>query len=98
MQIVPCNGYAVIDPIKDEGETKEGLFIAEAVEKHKRAKKGKVLSVSSTNVGDNGADRPINIKEGDTVLFGEYSGESVEIEGKEYRIVELMFIRAVLKD
>jgi len=93
--IKPANGYCLVEPLDDK--IKGGLFVAEKEEGQKRAKRGKVLAVAETNVGDNGADRPIPCKAGDEVFFGAYSGEDVTIDEKEYRLIELMFIRGTIK-
>lgn len=94
--VKPCNGYCLIQPI-DATESSH-VVLPETGQKG-RAQKGKVLAVADTNITDRGADLPISIKPGDVVLFGEYSGEDMKLDdGKEYRLIEMIFIRAIVNE
>jgi len=93
--IKPLNSYCVIKPLKAETMTKGGLHIPETADKEK-PQQGEVIAVAETNVSPNGEKLPIEIKAGDKVLFGRYSGEDVDFEGEEYKIVEMQFVRAIV--
>ena len=58
---------------------------------------GEVVSVAKTNIASTGTALPIEIKVGDRVLYGRYSGEDVKVEGVEYKIVEMTSVRAIVK-
>lgn len=90
--IIPANGYALIEPLEQEKITKGGLIMPET-EKPKRAQKGKIIAICETHINDKGVEMPIEFKKGDFVLFGAYAGEDVVIDDKEYRLVEIIFIR-----
>jgi len=96
MKIVPLNGYVVIEPSKAEDVTKAGLYIPDTA-KSEKPQQGTVVAVAKTNVTDKGVELPIEVKVGDTVLYGRYSGEDVKVDGVEYKIVELSSVRAIVK-
>lgn len=95
MKIKPLNGYAVIKPLDPEEVTKSGIIIPETASKEK-PQEGEVVAVSKTNISSSGTELPIEIKVGDRVLYGRYSGEDVKVDGVEYKIVEMSYIRAIV--
>ncbi len=96
MKISPLNGYAVIKPLAAEEVTKSGIVIPDTANKEK-PQEGEVVAVSKTNISSTGTALPIEIKVGDKVLYGRYSGEDVKVDGQEYKIVEMTSIRAIVK-
>ncbi len=97
MKIKPLNGYAVIKPLKNEEMTKSGIVIPDTANKEK-PREGEIVAVSKTNLTSTGTELPIEIKVGDRVLYGQYSGEDVKVDGVEYKIVEMTSIRAIVSD
>lgn len=95
MKIKPLNGYVVIKPLAAEEVTKSGIVIPDTANKEK-PKEGEVIAVAETNITDKGAELPIEMKVGDKVLYGQYSGEDVKVEGVEYKIVEMTSVRAIV--
>ena len=95
MKIKPLNGYVVIKPLAAEEVTKSGIVIPDTANKEK-PKEGEVIAVATTNITDKGAELPIEMKVGDKVLYGQYSGEDVKVEGVEYKIVEMTSVRAIV--
>lgn len=96
MKIKPLNGYVVIKPLKAEEVTKSGIVIPDTASKEK-PKEGEVVAVAESNISSNGTELPIEMKVGDKVLYGQYSGEDVKIDGVEYKIVEMTSVRAIVK-
>ena len=96
MKITPLNGYVVIKPLEQEEMTKSGIFIPDTANKEK-PQEGEVVAVATKNISSNGTELPIEMKVGDKVLYGRYSGEDVKVDGKEYKIVEMTSIRAIVK-
>ncbi len=96
MKIKPLNGYVVIKPLAAEEVTKSGIVIPETANKEK-PKEGEVVAVADKNINDKGTDLPIEMKVGDKVLYGQYSGEDVKVEGVEYKIVEMTSVRAIVQ-
>src|SRR5512136_163121 len=97
MKIKPLNGYVVIKPLEQEEMTKSGIVIPDTANKEK-PQEGEVVGVSKTNISSTGTALPIEIKVGDRVLYGRYSGEDVKVDGVEYKIVEMTSIRAIVAD
>lgn len=96
MKITPLNGYVVIKPRKAEEVTKSGIVIPDTANKEKPSE-GEVAAVASTNISTNGTQLPIEVKVGDVVLYGRYSGDDVKVDGVEYKMVEMSSIRAIVK-
>ena len=95
MKIKPLNGYVVIKPLAAEEVTKSGIVIPDTANKEK-PKEGEVVAVSATNITSEGTQLPIEMKVGDKVLYGQYSGEDVKIDGQEYKICEMTSVRAIV--
>ena len=85
MKIRPLQDRILVQRLAEEEKTKGGIIIPDTA-KEKPAE-GKVVSVGNGKLGDDGKRIPLEIKKGDKVLFGKYSGTEVTIEGKEYLIM-----------
>ena len=96
MKIKPLNGYVVIKPLEQEEMTKSGIVIPETANKEK-PQEGEVVAVADKNIGSNGTELPIELKVGDKVLYGRYSGEDVKVNDVEYKIVEMSSVRAIVQ-
>jgi chaperonin GroES len=96
MKIIPLNGYVVIKPLEAEEMTKSGLYIPDTANKEK-PQEGEVAAIADKNISSNGTELPIEMKVGDRVLYGRYSGEDVKVDGVEYKIVEMTSVRAIVK-
>jgi len=95
MNIKPLNGYVVIKPLPAEEVTKSGIVIPDTANKEK-PKEGEVVAVADKNISSNGTELPIEVKVGDKVLYGQYSGEDVKVDGVEYKICEMTSVRAIV--
>jgi|SRR4051794_8433917 len=70
----------------DEGEQKVGGIIIPDSAKEK-PQQGRVVAVGKGKVEKDGKVTPLDVKEGDTVLFGKYSGQEIKLQGEEYLIM-----------
>lgn len=70
----------------DEGEQKIGGIIIPDSAKEK-PQQGKVIAVGLGKIKDDGKRIPLDVKEGDTILFGKYSGQEIKINGEEHLIM-----------
>lgn len=95
MKIKPLNGYVVIKPLEQEEMTKSGIVIPDTANKEK-PQEGEVIAVAEKNISSNGTELPIEMKIGDRVLYGRYSGEDVKVDDVEYKIVEMTSVRAIV--
>ncbi|RJQ64132.1 MAG: co-chaperone GroES [Desulfobacteraceae bacterium] len=85
MKIRPLQDRILVKRVEEEEKTKGGIIIPDTA-KEKPAE-GKVEAVGNGKVGDDGKRIPLEIKKGDRILFGKYSGTEVKIEGTEYLIM-----------
>jgi chaperonin GroES len=85
MKLKPLQDRILVKRVEEETTTKGGIIIPDTA-KEKPAE-GKVVAVGNGKVGDDGKRIPLEIKKGDRILFGKYSGTEVKIEGDEYLIM-----------
>jgi chaperonin GroES len=80
----------------DEGEQKVGGIIIPDTAKEK-PQQGKVVAVGSGKIKDDGKRITLDVKEGDTILFGKYSGQEIKLDGEEFLIMREEEVLAVLE-
>jgi len=85
MKLRPLQDRILVQRVKEEEKTKGGIIIPDTA-KEKPAE-GKVTAVGNGKVGEDGKRIKLEIKKGDRILFGKYSGTEVTIEGQEYLIM-----------
>ena len=85
MKLRPLQDRILVQRVEEETTTKGGIIIPDTA-KEKPAE-GKVIAVGNGKMGDDGKRVPLEIKAGDRILFGKYSGTEVKIEGEEYLIM-----------
>lgn len=91
----PLHDRVVIERLEEERTTAGGIVIPDtATEKPSR---GKIIAIGIGKVLENGEVRPLDVKMGDKVLFGKYSGTEVKIDGKEYVVMREDDIMAVIE-
>jgi len=80
----------------EEGETLRGGIIIPDSAKEK-PQQGKVISVGKGKSNDEGKVFPLDVKAGDTILFGKYSGSEIRLDGEEYLIMREEEVLGILK-
>jgi chaperonin GroES len=85
MTLKPLQDRILVQRVEEETKTKGGIIIPDTA-KEKPAE-GKVVAVGAGKVGDDGKRIPVDVKVGDRVLFGKYSGTEVKVDGAEYLIM-----------
>ncbi len=85
MKLRPLQDRILVQRLEEEEKTKGGIIIPDTA-KEKPAE-GKVTAVGNGKVGEDGKRIKLEIKKGDRILFGKYSGTEVKIEGQEYLIM-----------
>jgi len=94
MKVRPLHDRIIVQRI-EEGEQKIGGIIIPDSAKEK-PQQGKVYAVGAGKVKEDGSRQPLDVKDGDTILFGKYSGQEIKIDGEEYLIMREDEILAVL--
>ncbi|WP_027881531.1 co-chaperone GroES [Meiothermus rufus] len=90
----PLGDRVVVKRIEEEPKTKGGIVLPDTAKE--KPQKGKVIAVGSGRILDNGTKVPLEVKEGDTVVFAKYGGTEIEIDGEEYIILSERDLLAVL--
>ena len=85
VKIRPLHDRVIVQRL-EEGEQKVGGIIIPDTAKEK-PQQGKVIAVGKGKVEKDGKVTPLDVKEGDTVLFGKYSGQEIKMDGEEYLIM-----------
>jgi chaperonin GroES len=83
--IRPLQDRVILKRVKEEEKTKGGIIIPDTAKE--KPVEGEVLAVGSGKVLEDGTVRKIDVKVGDRVLFGKYSGNEVKLDGEERVIV-----------
>ena len=95
MKIRPLHDRVVIRRVEEETKTAGGILLpGSAAEKPSQ---GEVLAAGNGVITENGTVRPLDVKVGDKVLFGQYSGSTVKVDGEELLIMKESEIFAVLE-
>ena len=85
MKIRPLQDRIIIKRVKEEEKTKGGIIIPDTAKE--KPIEGEVVAVGKGKILEDGTVRPLDVKAGDRVLFGKYSGTEVKLEGEETLIV-----------
>jgi chaperonin GroES len=94
MNVRPLHDRIIVHRL-DEGEQKIGGIIIPDSAKEK-PQQGKVIAAGLGKVKDDGTRQPLDVKDGDTILFGKYSGQEIKIDGEDYLIMREDEVLAVL--
>ncbi len=95
MKIRPLHDRVLVKRASEENVSKGGIVIpGSAAEKPVR---GKVVAVGKGKLADDGSVRKLDVKAGDSILFGKYSGTEVKVDGEEYLVMREDDIIAVLE-
>lgn len=96
MKLRPLHDRVIIKRVEEERTTPGGIVIPDsATEKPIR---GEVLAVGNGKILDNGEQKALDVKVGDKVLFGKYSGTEVKIDGEDYLVMREDDLMGVLEN
>ncbi|MDG5468434.1 MAG: co-chaperone GroES [Desulfuromonadales bacterium] len=82
MNIRPLHDRIIVERLEEETTTASGIIIPDSAKE--KPMQGDVIAVGKGKVTEDGKVLPLDVKVGDKVLFGKYSGTEIKIEGKEY--------------
>ena len=94
MNVRPLHDRIIIRRL-DEGEQKIGGIIIPDTAKEK-PQQGKVIAAGNGKSNDEGKRIPLDVKAGDTILFGKYSGQEIKLDGEEYFIMREDDVLAII--
>jgi chaperonin GroES len=95
MRLKPLQDRVIVKQSEAEEKTKSGIILPDAAKE--KPTKGKVVAVGAGKPDDNGKVHPLNVKEGDEVYYGKYSGTDVEVSGEKFVILRESDILGVLE-
>ena len=93
--IRPLQDRVIVQRVEEEEKTKGGIIIPDTAKE--KPQEGKVVAVGKGKVNDEGKIMPLDVKAGDKILFGKYSGTEVKWNGEEYLIMREDDILGVLE-
>ena len=85
MKFRPLQDRILIKRIENESKTSGGIIIPDAAKE--KPQEGKVVAVGNGKKLDDGSTIPMDVKKGDTILFGKYSGSEIKLDGIEHLIL-----------
>ena len=94
MALKPLGDRIVVRPLEPEEKTKSGLVVPDSAKE--KPQEAKVLSVGSGRLLDDGTVKKLEVKNGDKILYGKYSGTEVKIDGEDYLILREDDVLAVV--
>lgn len=95
MGLRPLNDRVIVKRLEQETKTASGIVLPEGAAE--KPDQGEVTAVGNGKILDDGKVRPLDVKVGDTVLFGKYSGQTVKIDGKELLVMREEDIMAIVE-
>ncbi len=95
MKIRPLHDRILVKRMEEQEVKKGGIIIPDTAKE--KPQEGKVIAAGNGKVGDDGKKIPLDVKAGDRILFGKYSGNEVKIEDEEYVIMREEDVLAILE-
>ena len=95
MKVRPLHDRILVQRIEGDAKTAGGIIIPDTAKE--KPQQGKVIATGPGKVGDDGKRQALDVKAGDRILFGKYSGSEVELDSEEHLIMREEDILAVLE-
>lgn len=95
MKIRPLHDRVVVRRLEEERKTASGIVIPDAAAE--KPDQGEVVAVGNGKILESGSVRPLEVKVGDKVLFGKYSGQTVKVQGEELLVMREEDIMGVVE-
>ncbi|HAH19326.1 MAG: co-chaperone GroES [Omnitrophica WOR_2 bacterium GWF2_43_52] len=96
MNVQPLGDRVVVKPLEAESKTKGGILLPDTAKE--KPQEGKIIAVGKGKYSDSGSLQPLEVKAGDRVLYGKYSGSEITTkDGEEFLIMREEDILAIIK-
>jgi len=86
MNIRPLQDRVLVRRVEEEATTSGGIVLPESAKE--KPQKGQVLAVGAGKKLESGSIQPVDVKKGDTVLFGQYAGDKIKVDSEELLILK----------
>ena len=85
-KIRPLGDRLIVERLDNADKTASGLYIPDSAKE--KPQQGKVIAVGKGKIAEDGTCRPVDVKVGDVVVFGKYSGQEITVDGQELLIMK----------
>ena len=91
----PLHDRLIVERLAEDDVTKGGIIIPDSAKE--KPQRGNVISVGKGKIAEDGSARPLDVKSGDTILFGKYAGTEIKIEDEDRLIMREDDVLAVIE-
>ncbi len=95
-KIRPLQDRLIVERVEGDEKTASGLYIPDTAKE--KPQQGKVIAVGKGKVAEDGKVRPLDLKEGDKILFGKYAGTEIKLDGIDFLIMREDDVLGVVVD
>lgn len=95
MKVQPLGDRILVEVLKAKDKTKGGIVLPDTAKE--KPQEAKVIAAGKGRISDDGKVIPLEVKPGDTILFGKYSGTEITVDDKEYLILKEEDVLAIVK-
>ncbi len=95
MQIKPLHDRVLVEPLEAEEKTAGGIIIPDTAKE--KPMEGKIVAVGKGSRNDEGKVAPLDVKKGDCILYGKWSGTEVKVDGDDYLIMKESDVMGVIE-
>ena len=95
MQIKPLHDRVLVEPLDAEEKTAGGIIIPDTAKE--KPMEGKIVAVGKGSRNDEGKVAPLDVKKGDHILYGKWSGTEVKVDGDDYLIMKESDVMGVIE-
>ena len=95
MKFRPLHDRVAVRRVEEEQKTKGGIIIPDTAKE--KPQEGKVIAVGKGKANDDGKVTPLDVKVGDKILFGKYSGTEIKLDGDDFLIMREEEVLGILK-
>src|SRR5213594_2676546 len=85
VKLTPLHDRILVRRVEEEETTRGGIVIPDTAKD--KPQEGEVIAVGKGKINEEGKIRPLDVKEGDRILFGKYSGTEIKLDGEEFIIM-----------
>jgi chaperonin GroES len=94
-KLTPLHDRIVVRRVEEAETTRGGLIIPDSAKD--KPQEGEVIAVGKGKINEEGKVRPLDVKEGDRILFGKYSGTEIKLDGEDYLIMREEEVLGILE-
>ena len=95
MKFIPLHDRVVVEPSQQDEKTAGGIIIPDTAQE--KPQEGKIVAVGNGAKGDDGKVQALDVKKGDKVLYGKWSGTEVKVDGKDLLIMKESDIMGIIE-